>query len=158
MVALNSILIFRYHVSALVIDTSSWATYFAHTASSVIDEALAEGRVYLPPIVVPELLSGKMTTRQRRQLESFLLDLPLCEHSLEHWMRVGRFRAQLFSKGLSVSTPDAHIAQCSLDLNAELLSEDQVFFKIAQKTSLRLFNLRYHGLTCATQKALIHDV
>jgi predicted nucleic acid-binding protein len=106
----------------------------------VIDEALAEGRVYLPPIVVAELLSGKMTTRQRRQLESFLLDLPLCEPSLEHWMRVGSFRAHLFSKGLSISTPDAHIAQCALDLNAELLSEDQVFFKITQKTSLRLLS------------------
>ena len=127
-------------MSALVVDTSSWVTYFAHTGSSVIDEALAEGRVYLPPIVVAELLSGKMTTRQRGQLESFLLDLPLCEHSLEHWMRVGSFRAHLFSKGLSVSTPDAHIAQCALDLKAELLSEDQVFFKIAQKTSLQLLS------------------
>ena len=125
-------------MSALVVDTSSWITYFAHTASSVIDEALAEGRVHLPPIVAAELLSGKMTPRQRTQLESFLLDLPICEQKLEHWMRVGKFRAHLFSKGLSVSTPDAHIAQCAIDLEGELLSEDQVFSKIAQKTSLRL--------------------
>ena len=131
-------LIFGYHVSALVVDTSSWVTYFAHTASSVIDEALAEGRVYLPPIVAAELLSGKMNARQRAQLESFLLDLPVCEHDLGHWMRVGRLRAQLFLKGISVSTPDAHIAQCALDLKADLLSEDHVFFKIAEKTSLRL--------------------
>lgn len=125
-------------MSALVVDTSSWVTYFAHTAPSVIDEALAEGRVYLPPIVTAELLSGKMTARQRAQLESFLLDLPVCEQSLEHWIRVGSLRAYLFSKGLSVSTPDAHIAQCALDLKAELLSEDQIFIKISQKTSLRL--------------------
>lgn len=131
-------LIFGYHVSALVVDTSSWVTYFAHTASSVIDEALAEGRVYLPPIVAAELLSGKMNARQRAQLESFLLDLPVCEHDLGHWMRVGRLRAHLFLKGISVSTPDAHIAQCALDLKADLLSEAHVFFKIAEKTSLRL--------------------
>lgn len=125
-------------MSALVVDTSSWITYLAHTAPSVIDEALAEGRVYLPPLVVAELLSGKMTTRQRGQLESFLLDLPLCDQSFEHWVRVGRLRAHLFSKGLSISTPDAHIAQCTVDLNGVLLSEDQVFSKISQKTSLRL--------------------
>ena len=136
----NLILIFRSLVSALVVDTSSWVTYFAHTAPSVIDEALAEGRLYLPPVVVAELLSGRMTPRQRRQLESFLLDLPLCEQNLEHWMRVGRLRAHLFSKGVSVSTPDAHIAQCALDLNADLLSEDQVFSRISQKTSLRLLS------------------
>ncbi len=138
MVGSSLTLIFGYHVSALVVDTSSWVTYFAHTAPSVIDEALAEGRVYLPPIVAAELLSGKMTVRQRAQLESFLLDLPVCEHDLGHWMRVGRLRAQLFLKGISVSTPDAHIAQCALDLKADLLSEDHVFFKIAEKTSLRL--------------------
>ncbi len=127
-------------MSALVVDTSSWVTYFSHTVPSVIDEGLSEGRVYLPPLVVAELLSGKMTARQRRDLESFLLDLPLCEHGMEHWVRVGCLRAQLSSKGISVSTPDAHIAQCALDLNAELLSEDQVFFKIAQKMSLRVLS------------------
>ena len=127
-------------MSALVVDTSSWVTYFAHTAQSVIDEALAEGRVYLPPIVAAELLSGKMTNRQRGQLESFLLELPLCDRSLQHWIRVGNLRAELSLKGLSVSTPDAHIAQCAVDLNADLLSEDQVFFKIAQKISLRILH------------------
>ncbi len=55
-------------------------------------------------------------------------------------MRVGRLRAHLFLKGISVSTPDSHIAQCALDLKADLLSEDRIFFKIAQKTSLRLLN------------------
>ena len=125
-------------MSALVVDTSSWVTYLGGTAPSVIDEALAEGRIYLPSIVVAELLSGKMTLRQREQLESFLLDLPLCDHSFEHWVRVGHLRAQMFSKGLSVSTPDAHVAQCALDLGADLLSEDQIFLKVSQKTSLRL--------------------
>ena len=125
-------------MSALVVDTSSWVTYLAHTAPSVIDEALAEGRVYLPPLVAAELLSGKMTPRQRAQLESLLLDLPLCNQHVEHWMRVGHLRSHLSSKGLSISTPDAHIAQCAIDLKAELLSEDHVFFKISQKTALRL--------------------
>ena len=126
-------------MSALVVDTSSWVTYFAHTASSVIDEALAEGRGYLPPVVAAELLSGRMTSRQREQLEAFLVDLPLCDQSVEHWMRVGRLRALLSLKGIRVSTPDAHIAQCALDLNASLLSEDYIFPKIAQKTALQLF-------------------
>lgn len=125
-------------MSALVVDTSSWVTYLADTSPSVIDEALAEGRVYIPPIVIAELLSSKMTKRQRGDLKSFLLDLPLCDLSFEHWVRVGSLRAHLFSKGLSISTPDAHVAQCAVDLNADLLSEDQVFFKISQKTALRL--------------------
>lgn len=140
MVGSSLTLIFGSLVSALVVDTSSWVTYFAQRGPSVIDEALAEGRVYLSPVVAAELLSGKMTPRQRTQLELFLLDLPLCPHELEHWMRVGRLRAHLFLKGISVSTPDAHVAQCALDLNADLLSEDHVFSTIAHKTALRLLN------------------
>jgi len=125
-------------VSALVVDTSSWVTYFSHAGPSVIDDALGEGRVVLPPVVAAELVSGKMSARQRAGLESFLMDLPLCESDCEHWVRVGRLRAHLFSQGLSVSTPDAHIAQCAIDLDADLLSEDRVFIKMATKILLKL--------------------
>jgi predicted nucleic acid-binding protein len=57
---------------------------------------------------------------------------------LEHWFRVGRLRADLRARGLSVSTPDAHVAQCALDLDGLLLTEDAVFGKIAVLAPLRL--------------------
>jgi len=37
-----------------------------------------------------------------------------------------------------VSTPDAHVAQCALELDAPLLSRDRLFVKIAALTRLRL--------------------
>jgi len=125
-------------VSALVVDTSSWVSYFSSTGPSVIDEALVEGRVFLPPLVVAELVSGRLTSRQRTELESFLADLPLCAVDFDHWLRVGSLRAKLFSVGLSVSTPDAHIAQCALDVHGDLLSEDGIFLKVAKRAPLKL--------------------
>ena len=125
-------------MSALVVDTSSWVSYFSSSGPSVIDEALAEGRVFLPPLVAAELVSGRLTARQRTELESFLANLPLCMSGFDHWLRVGSLRAALFSTGLSVSTPDAHIAQCTLDLHGDLLSEDAVFSKVAKKTALKI--------------------
>ena len=127
-------------MSALVVDTSSWVSYFSSSGPSVIDEALVEGRVFLPPLVVAELVSGRLSSRQRTELESFLADLPLCLVGFDHWLRVGSLRANLFSVGLSVSTPDAHIAQCALDLSGDLLSEDRVFSKMAKKTALKVLN------------------
>jgi predicted nucleic acid-binding protein len=41
-------------------------------------------------------------------------------------------------KGLSVSTPDAHVAQCAIDTGGVLLTEDRVFEKIAKVVPLRL--------------------
>jgi len=94
--------------------------------------------VWLPGIVGAELCSGKMSTKLRSELESFLADLPFVPTDLNHWIRVGYFRAELQAKGLTVSTPDAHIAQCALDLNAHLLTENAIFSKIATRINLKL--------------------
>jgi predicted nucleic acid-binding protein len=54
---------------------------------------------------------------------------------------VGRLRNSLAAKGLAISTPDAHVAQCALDLGADLLSADAVFRLVARHTKLSLFRL-----------------
>lgn len=125
-------------MSALVVDTSSWIAYFAGSAGAAIDDALAEGRLFLTPVVAAELLSGTLEPGHRTDLEDLLSDLPLLGLDLAHWFRVGRLRASLRATGVSVSTPDAHVAQCALDSGGELLTEDGIFRQIARQTALRL--------------------
>lgn len=125
-------------MSALVIDTSAWISFFAGSGDERIPEWLEEGRVHLPPIVAAELSSGKLAPRRRAELEALLTDLPLCPSGLDHWLRVGRLRADLRAKGVSVSTPDAHVARCALDLDAELLTEDRIFATLARHVRLKL--------------------
>lgn len=125
-------------MSALVVDTSSWIAYFAGRGAAAIDDALAEGRVFLSPVVAAELLSGTLDAGRRSDLEDLLSDLPPCGGALDHWFRVGRLRASLRAKGLSVSTPDAHVAQCALDCRGTLLTEDGIFARIARHTGLKL--------------------
>ena len=57
---------------------------------------------------------------------------------MSHWFRVGKLRATLRARGLSVSTPDAHVAQCAIETGGVLLTEDRVFEKIAKLVPLRL--------------------
>jgi tRNA(fMet)-specific endonuclease VapC len=129
-------------VSALVVDSSSWVSYFSGEGTGTsIESALEEGRVYLPPVVAAELGSGKLSGRRRRSLESFLRDLLLVPCDFAHWLRVGKLRSDLRSLGLSISTPDAHVAQCALDLGADLLTEDAIFTKIAKRTALRVIDV-----------------
>lgn len=125
-------------MNALVVDTSAWISYFKGQENEDLDLALREGRVYLPSIVIAELLSGKIKPHLRLQLQEFLSELPICDASFNHWVKVGELRAKLLAKGFSISTPDAHIAQCALDLKCYLLSEDKIFNKIAKTTGLRL--------------------
>ena len=101
-------------------------------------EALEEGRVHLPVVVAAELLSGRLDASERADLQDLLSDLPSLGLDPEHWFRVGKLRSDLRLLGLSVSTPDAHVAQCALDTGADLLTEDRVFESIARAVPLRL--------------------
>lgn len=126
-------------MSALVVDTSSWVGFFREGRSAAaIEEALAVGAVFVPPIVCAELLSAPLNKAERARLVEFLEALPLCASTLEHWVRVGLLRAGLAKRGIVVSTPDAHVAQCALDLDAPLLTEDKIFRHVSRNTSLRL--------------------
>jgi predicted nucleic acid-binding protein len=125
-------------VRALVVDTSVWIEFFRGKKYPVLDEALGEARVHLPPIVCAELMSGRMNRAQRAQLLDFLADLPLCDTHLTHWCAVGALRESLQRKGLAVSTPDAHVAQCAIDLGAGLLTRDRVFQRVAHHTPLTI--------------------
>jgi tRNA(fMet)-specific endonuclease VapC len=125
-------------VSALVVDTSAWVDYFAGAEVAGLEDALADGRVYLPVIVVAELLSARLSPRRHAQLYDFLADLPLCDASFEHWVRVGRLRTTLAARGLTISTPDAHVAQSALDLDGSLLTHDRIFSRVAPHIRLRL--------------------
>ncbi len=125
-------------MSALVVDTSSWIAWLAGGGSPLIAEALDEGHVQLPVVVAAELLSGRLEDSERAELKDMLSDLPPLGVDLDHWFRVGQLRAALRARGLSVSTPDAHVAQCALDVDGFLLTEDRVFTKIAGVAPLRL--------------------
>lgn len=124
--------------SELIVDASSWIDFFHGLDLPPLEAALEQGRVILSPVVVSELVSGARTPRDLALLTELLIDLPVHHTPLEHWIRVGELRKFLRDRGLSVSTPDAHVAQCALDRGAWLLSGDRVFPSIAQFVPLQL--------------------
>ena len=125
-------------MSGVVVDTSVWIEYFAGRPASGLEEALAHGLVVLPPLVVAELISGAWRPRDQEAMTDLVQEIPLHETPVTHWIRVGELRRYLKDKGVSVSTPDAHVAQCALDREALLLSRDAVFDRIARVSALRV--------------------
>jgi predicted nucleic acid-binding protein len=125
-------------VSGVVADTSAWIDFLAGRPVPLLEDALAQAAVVLPPVVVAELVSGARRAADRRAIEALVRELPIHETPLEHWIKVGELRRAARDRGVSVSTPDAHVAQCALDRNAILLSTDAIFARIASMTTLRL--------------------
>lgn len=126
-------------MNALLIDTSIWISYFNGESFSEIDLALKEGRVYTTGLIASELLSGVANSKEKKSLEVFLKELPLCDASFDHWCKVGALRSKLIQKGFSISTPDAHIAQSAIDLECYLYSSDKIFEKISDKIDLKIY-------------------
>jgi len=87
---------------------------------------------------VAELISGARRESQRAAIADLVRDLPVHETPLDHWIRVGELRRRLAERGIVVSTPDAHVAQCAIDRDAVLLARDRVFDSIARTATLRV--------------------
>jgi predicted nucleic acid-binding protein len=126
-------------VSELVVDTSVWVEFFRGTPLLELERALADGLVVLAPVVVAELLSAPISARERAKLADMLRDLPLHDTPFTHWVAVGELRAKLSRSGLTVSTPDAHVAQSALDRGGLVWSNDGVFAKMAAAGAVRCF-------------------
>jgi predicted nucleic acid-binding protein len=122
----------------VVIDTSVWIDALAGAKIQRIEDALADGSAVIPPIVIAELVTGAASLAVREAIGEFLQETSIHDTPLEHWIDVGNLRRFLARKGLNVTVPDAHVAQCALDRDAILLERDAIFAAIAKHTPLRL--------------------
>ena len=125
-------------MSGVVVDTSVWIDFLAGAPVPILEDALGRGVVVLPPVVVAELVGGARRPRDRAAVADLVGDLSLHDTPVDHWVRVGELRRHLRDRGVTVSTPDAHVAQCAIDRDAVLLSRDAIFRRVASHSKLRL--------------------
>jgi predicted nucleic acid-binding protein len=104
-----------------------------------LDLALeSEEDIAVLPIIITEVLRGFRTDTGYRRARRVLVSLPVIHPSADcHVRAAGLFRS-LRRKGVTVrGAVDCVIAQTCLDIQAELLSPDADFERIARHTSLR---------------------
>lgn len=71
-------------MSGAVADTSVWIDFFAGRPTPVLEDALSQGTVVLPPLVVAELISGAARKSDRIAIGELLQELPVHDTPLEH--------------------------------------------------------------------------
>ena len=125
-------------MTGAVADTSEWIEYLAMRPAPVFRQWLETGNIVVPAVVVTELTSGARTREEQMVIEDLLADLRMHDCSFHHCARAGELRRTLRAKGISVSAMDAHVAQCAIDRNEQLLTRDAIFWKIAAHTKLRI--------------------
>lgn len=119
-------------------DTSSLVAYLsgAHGPDvNLVDEALTNQTLFLPPMVLTEILSDPKLDSLTRQ---FLSGLPLLEIKEGFWERAGMLRLKVMAKGLKARLGDALIAQCCLDHKFALITRDKDFRHFQKWGNLQL--------------------
>ncbi len=119
-------------------DTSTWIAFLQGDRgedTDLLDRALADKLVVMPPVVLTELLSDpKLDASVGRTLAG----LPLLEVHNGFWERAGRLRAGVLATRRKARLGDALIAQLVLDHQIPLLTRDRDFRAFAEAADLRI--------------------
>ena len=119
-------------------DTSTWIAFLEGTKGpdvELLDRALRERQVLMPPIVLTELLSDPHLPPS---VAKTLSDVPMIEIEAGFWQRAGALRAKILSQRRKARLGDALIAQCCTDRDVPLLTRDRDFQAFAEAAGLNL--------------------
>jgi predicted nucleic acid-binding protein len=119
-------------------DSSSFIAHLAGDEGEdveVLDQALSDRLVVLPPVVLVELLSD---AKLPSAVSDLLQLLPLLETTEGYWGRAGTLRAKAVSKGRKARLADTLIAQSCLDHDVPLIARDRDFRVFAKFAGLKV--------------------
>ncbi|MGQ0733748.1 MAG: PIN domain-containing protein [Acidobacteriota bacterium] len=119
-------------------DTSTWVAFFQGDRGEdvdVLDRALLDRQVLMPPVVLTEVLSD---LKLPASVSEHLLHVPLIEIADGYWRRAGALRAGVLAKGRKARLGDALIAQSCLDRGIPLLTRDRDFRAFTDAAGLDL--------------------
>ena len=119
-------------------DTSTWIAFFQGAAGrdvELLDRALGDRQVQMPPPVLTELLSDP---KLRSDVRATLSELPLLQIADGFWGRAGELRATVLRGRRKARLGDALIAQACVDNGVPLITRDRDFRAFADAAGLDL--------------------
>ena len=125
----------------VLIDTSVWIDYFQDTKSAgseLMDEILTHGDVYVPKVVIAELIQGARSEKEISVIKEFVEAFKIVEEGKETWYKAGKLSYDLKKKGKTINLADCYIAVIAREHNCSILTLDKHFKEIQKHDGLRL--------------------
>jgi predicted nucleic acid-binding protein len=119
-------------------DTSTWIGFLEGSGgedADLLDRALADRQVLMPPVVLTEVLSDP---KLPSEISRTLSELPLIAVEPGYWQRAGELRAKVLARRRKARLGDALIAQSCIDRGVPLLTRDRDFRAFADAAGLDL--------------------
>lgn len=119
-------------------DTSTWIAFLQGADGDdvrLLDRALADQQVLMPPVVLTELLSDP---KAPAKVVDLLVQIPLIEPDSGYWRRAAELRARALARRRKARLGDALIAQSCIDREIGLLTRDRDFRAFEAATGLKV--------------------
>ena len=128
-------------VEKILIDTSIWIDYFRNKSSKIsekVDSILSNHEVYVPKIVIAELIQGAESEREISVIEDFLGAFNIIDQKEDTWLKTGRLCFNLRKKGKNVNLTDCYIAIIADEHKCQILTLDEHFKEIQKMLPITL--------------------
>jgi len=127
----------------ILIDTSVWIKYFRDKPAGLskkVDEILSKHEVYVPKIVIAELIQGAKSEREISVIEDFVEAFNVIDQREDTWIRTGRLSYNLKKKGKTVNLTDCYIAVIAQENDCHIFSFDEHFKDIKKGFDIQLMD------------------
>lgn len=127
----------------VLIDTSVWIECFRDKPTSTnlskrVDEILSKQDVYVPKIVIAELIQGSKSDREISIIEEFLDAFNIIDQREDTWIRAGKLSFNLRKKGKAINLTDCYISAIGQEYNCQIFSLDEHFKDIQKALNVQL--------------------
>ena len=126
----------------VLIDTSVWINYFKDgdkKFAEKVDEVLTFPDVYVPKVVLAELIQGAKSEREISVIEEFIGAFKIIDQTEDTWLKAGRLSFSMKKKGITVNIVDCYIAVIANENNCMIFSLDEHFKSIKKFLRLEMF-------------------
>lgn len=132
------------NVERILIDTSVWIEYFRDAAfsfQSQMDKIMESDEVYVPRIVLAELLQGAKSDKELSVIEDFLDAFHIIDQTEDTWIKAGRLSFKLKKQGKSIHLVDCYIAVIAQEHGCKIFTLNRHFDEIQKELNISLVKL-----------------
>jgi predicted nucleic acid-binding protein len=125
----------------ILVDTSVWIMYFQDKSakfSGKVDDILSKQEVYVPKIVIAELIQGSKSEREVSVIEDFVNAFNVIDQKEDTWTKAGKLSFALKKKGRTVNLTDCYIAVIAQEHGCQIFSLDEHFKEIQKALDIQL--------------------
>ena len=119
----------------ILVDTSVWIDYFQNKDSSIseeMDRILSEDKVYVPKVLIAELIQGAKSSKEISVIEDFVEAFHIIDQKEDSWIKAGRLSRDLKKHGQTIHLLDCYIAIIAQEFRCKIFTLNR-HFKDIQK-------------------------